>query len=112
MDEIEKLLDFDKLNYLEREYYLKSLNQVADAEITLEDWRKYITHMREAIENTLVTEPEYIYSEWLPFLKRSNPKYREAIIRLKNYLIFERFFMKKSQAKKALEVYNKKLGVK
>lgn len=106
------VIDFDKLNTLERDQYLKALEAVATATVTLEDWKSYITQMRQAVEASLVDEPHYIYSDWIPFLKRTNPKFVELKMRLKNYLIFERFFTRADGAKKALEEYNKKLGVK
>lgn len=105
-------LDFDKLTTAERDTYLKALEAVETSKITLEDWKKYISHMREAVETSLVDEPQYVYSTWLPFLKRENPKFLELKVRLKNYLIFERFFTKADSAKQALEVYNKRLRMK
>lgn len=105
-------IDFDKLNILEREQYMKALQDVATSQITLEDWKGYISRMREAVEMALVDEPQYIHSERLPFLKRDNPKFVELKMRLKNYLIFERFFMKADAARLQLEMYNKRLNLK
>ena len=105
-------IDFDKLNAVEREVYLKALKDVASAQITLEDWKKYIIGMRESVENAMLNEPEYIYSEILPFLKRTNPKIAELKARFKNYLIFERFLSKPEKAKQQIDIYNKRLGIK
>ena len=105
-------VDFDKLNTVERDEYLKMLKLVQSAQITLDDFKKHIKHMRAAIEITLVDEPDYIYSDLLPFLKRPNPKIAQLKARLKNYLIFENFFDRPDVAKATLEGYEKKLGLK
>lgn len=102
-------IDFDKLNSIEREHYLKTLELVETSKITLEDFKKHIHGMRQAIENSLVDEPEYIYSSPFPFLKRSNPKILELKARLKNYLIFEAFFDRPDRAREILETYKKRL---
>lgn len=102
-------IDFDKLLPDERETYLKALDNVANSQITLETWKKYISHLREAVETALVDEPEYIHSEILPFLKRKNPRVEQLKARLKNYLIFERFFSTSDTAKATLDMYKKRL---
>lgn len=105
-------IDFDSLNILERESYLKTLELVESSQITLEDFKKHIKAMRVAVTKSLVDEPDYIYSEILPFLKRKNPRLDELKARLKNYLIFESFFERPEQAKATLELYKKRLEVK
>lgn len=102
-------IDFDKLNSLEREEYLKQLELVESSKVTLEDFKKFVIRIREAVEQSLVDEPLYIYSLPFPFLKRDNPKVIELRARLKNYLIFERFLFKSDQAKEQLNLYKKKL---
>ena len=108
MEDIQDI-DFDKLNILERDSYLKALEQVASSQITLDDFKRHISAMRQAVERALVDEPDYIYSSPLPFLKRQNPKVAELKARLKNYLIFEGFFDRPDQAKAQLDMFKKRL---
>ena len=105
-------VDFDKLNPLERDEYLKMLEIVEKSKITLEDFRKHIKNMRAAVENSLLNEPDFIYSLPFPFLKRVNPKVAQIKARLQNYLIFESFFERPELAKAQLDMYKKRLGVK
>jgi len=104
-------VDFDKLNSLEREEYLKMLNLVSGSKITLEDFKKHIKNMRVALESSLLNEPDFIYSLPFPFLKRVNPKITLMKARLQNYIIFEAFFERPELAKQQLDMYKKRLGV-
>jgi len=104
-------IDFDKLNPLERDEYLKMLTIVQGSKITLEDYKKHIKTMRQALESALLKEPEFIYSPIIPFLKRYNTNITYIKARLQNYLIFEAFFDRPDLAKAQLETYKKRLGV-
>src|ERR1035437_6633817 len=104
-------IDFDKLNTVERDEYLKMLNIVQSSEVTLEDFKKFVRSVRESLENTLVDTEDFIYSPIFTFLKRPNPKVAELKARLKNYIVFERFFGRPELAKQALDVYKKRLNL-
>ena len=111
MDQVEELLrkhgikDFDDLNPIEREEYFKILDVVEKSKVTLEDYKRHITTMRQSLEVSLVDEPEYIYSLPLPFLKRPNPKITQIKARLKNYLLLEALFDRPERARQMLEQY-------
>ena len=105
-------IDFDKLNSIEREEYLKMLTIVQGSKITLEDFKKHVKVMRQSLENALLKEPEFIYSPMFPFFKRYNTNVILIKARLQNYLIFEAFFEKPELAKAQLDQYKKRLGVK
>jgi len=102
-------IDWDKLNMIERDEYRKMLDIVSNSQVTVEDFKKYVTKMRESVETSLIEEPTYIYSLPLPFLKRENPRKRELEARLKNYLIFEKYLNKPELARQALEEYQSRL---
>lgn len=105
-------IDFEKLNPGEREEYMKAVELVSSSQITLADFHKHITKMREAVERAIIEEPDFIYSLPFPFLKRHNPKIVELRARLKNYLIFEGFFERPETAKAQLDLYKKRLKIK
>ena len=99
---------FDDLTFEEKKKYEEILDIVDKASITIDDWKKFVLASIEAVERSLVNEPEYIYSLPLPFLKRPNPKIVEMKARLKNYLIFKEFLQRPEKAKQMLETYKQK----
>jgi hypothetical protein len=105
-------IDYDKLNPIERDEYLKMLSVVEGSKITLEDFKKHIKTMRQALESALLKEPDFIYSPIIPFFKRHNTNILYIKARLQNYLIFEGLFDRPDLAKAQLEAYKKRLEVK
>lgn len=98
--------DFDELTSVERETYLKMLDIEQASQISLEDWKKAIKSMRQAVEFELVKTEMYTYSF---IFRRVNPHFVDLKARLQNLLLFESFFEKPERAKALLEQYKKRI---
>ena len=85
--------DFDALMPDEKTEYLKWLNLAEKSQVTLEDIKKHIKAMREAVEYALATHK----------LGKDKDKFLKA--RLKNYLLMENLFDRPQRAKDMLEQY-------
>jgi hypothetical protein len=101
LDKITELtgLKFEDLNQAERETAMNWVTQMAEREITLEDIKSFILSMRQAVDNELAIDN----------LSKNRDLYLKA--RLKNLILFEAFLTSPEKAKKALELYLKKLKV-
>lgn len=87
--------DFDGLRDIEKETYFKMLQVAESGKITLEDVKKSVRKMREAVEMALATED----------LPEKKDIFLKA--RLKNYLLLESVFDRPERARDVLEQYNK-----
>lgn len=87
--------DYDDLLPEEQESYRKMLEIQASGQITLEDFKKHIKSMRQAIEIELAK---------LPDTDPRNPLYKA---RLLNYILFESFFDRPERAKQMLQQYTR-----
>jgi hypothetical protein len=99
MDIFESLLqnlgikDYDQLTPDEQTTYRSWLEKVEKAKITLEDVKKGVSSIREALEMELVNE------------KQCSPKDLFLKARLKNIIIIESILSRPDRAKAALEGY-------
>lgn len=101
--------DYSSLTDEEKETYQGWLRQMS-ADLTVGDVRSHIENMQRAVTVELADEPEYIYSKFIPFLKRPNPKNVHLKARLKNYLLLASFLATPEQAREALEKNLQNLG--
>ena len=88
-------LDYDDLRPDEQETYRKMLDVVQTSKVTLEDYKKYISTMRQSVEFALANDS----------LNKNQDLFLKA--RLKNYILMESFFDRPDRAKEMLEQYKK-----
>ena len=108
-DDLDELLkskgikDFDELRAEEKETYFKMLEMVEAAKITLEDFKRMIKTMRQAVELELAT----VRIGWIRRLWDGD---KDIMLkaRLKNYILFESFFDRPDKAKEILQRYKGK----
>lgn len=95
-----KGLKFEDLNYESRQTYLKWLDQLSQKPLSIDDVRKYVKSLREAVENELVDTDEFTYILWF---RIPNRKHVGLKAQLKNYLLIEAFLYSHDKAKEILE---------
>lgn len=105
MDILEKIADVTGLKYEdltreEREIAKNWINTIAEREIGVDEIKSNIEAMKLAVEGELA----------FPDLPKNQDIYLKA--RLKNYILLESFLMGPEKARKALDLYIKKIKVK
>lgn len=102
MDEIldKAGLKYEDLNSAERETLNVWMSRLEQSQMTLESVRSAVSDMKDAVEQELISEPEFNY---LFIFKIPNRKQILLKARLKNYLLLEAFLSSPDKAKKALD---------
>lgn len=102
LDRIAELtgLKFEDLNQAERETAMGWVSSMAEKEITLDDIKNFVIGMRQSVDNELAIDS----------LTKNRDLYLKA--RLKNLIMLEAFLTSPEKAKKALELYLKKIKIK
>jgi len=95
-----KNLKYEDLTAEERETYSVLYEAVKKSTITLDSLKASIGRMREAVENALVDEDEYI---WIWIMRKPNPKNVYLKARLKNYILLEALLSAPEKAKAMIE---------
>ena len=97
---------FEDLSPDERSIAMGWVEHLAEKEITIDSVKEFVKSMRTAIENELIDTDEFIYIFIFRFVNR---KHILLKARLKNLIVLEGFLEGPEKAKKALELYLKKL---
>ena len=100
LDKIAELtgLKYEDLNAAEKETAMNWVRTISERELTLDDIRAFVLSMRRGVDNELATH------------KLSKEKDLFLKARLKNLILLEGFLNGPEEAKKALELYLKKIG--
>lgn len=95
----QKGFKIDKLNIQEKETYFTMLDAVQKAQLTPDKLLGYITSMREAVTQDLVSEPAFIR---IFLFKVENPRLIKLQARLQNYMLLEAFLTSPVRAEEQL----------
>jgi len=102
IDELEEKYGFkmEDLTSEEKSYFFKMLDSIRESQMSPEKLREYIVSMRDAVEEALENEPEFIRIFIFKFENRQQILLKA---RLRNYRLLESFLMSPERAKKQLE---------
>lgn len=93
-------LKYDDLNTAEKETLNTMLQSLRKNELTIPNIRAYLASMRDAVEDELCKESEYVH---ILFFRVRNDKNVLLKARLRNYRLLEAFLTSPEKAEKALE---------